>query len=175
MYDRLCKRMKHLFRMETGITLIEMAVVVVVTGIIIVAILPYIKVNVNSYTSISMGKHTTQSARIAFSRMLSEMKMVERWQDLDVCRSSRISFDIPGESNIYYRFTDGVLTRNDEIFLELVHRFVLKYYESDGTDMGSWFWDYWNIWRIEIEMEVGDGENNLVLQGQVSPRGIHYN
>lgn len=175
MNDRLFKRMKSFLRGETGFTLLEMGVVVVVMGLIIVAILPYIKVNVLSYTTISLGKYTTQSARIALSRMFAEMKMIESWQELDVVGDDRIRFDIPGEDNIYYYYhpLSKTLRRNNIPFLELVQSFVIRYFRSDGSEKTSFFL-HSDIWRIEIEMEVGDGETIVVLQGQVSPRGIHY-
>jgi len=175
MNDRLFKRMKSFLRGETGFTMIEMAVVVLVMGLITVAILPYIKVSVTSYTTISLGKHTTQSARIAFSRMFSEMKMIESWQELDVVNDDRIRFDIPGENNIYYYYhpLSKILRRNNIPFLEMVQSFVIRYFRSDGSEKTS-FSTMSDIWRIEIEMEVGDGETIVVLHGQVSPRGIHY-
>jgi len=159
-------------RFEEGFTLIELVVVIVITGILAVTALPFFKVGVDSYIRTRAGKDILQSARIGLNRMMAEMKMIDASQDIDLGYNSQIQFDLPSTSNITYRFQNGRLERNGKKLVEYVQNFVIRYYKQDGSQRSTPFASVSDVWRIQVEMEVGDGTTDLVLTAQVSPRNI---
>ncbi len=166
--------MNDSIRSERGWTLIELVVVIVVTGILAVTTLPLFRAGIDSYIYTRAGKDILQSSRIGFKRMMAEMRMIEASLEIDWGTSTQIRFDLPSQSNITYRYQNGRLERDGEKLVNYVQGFVIRYYKEDGSEKSSPFWSDSDVWRIQLEMEVGDGDDNLVLRAQVSPRNIHY-
>lgn len=158
---------------ENGFSLIEFIVITVIIGIITVTTLPFIRGSVEAYVNVRAGKELVQAARIGFNRMLAEMRMIGSSAEIDYGYSNEIRFDLPTQSNINYEWEDGLLKREGEKLVEGVQNFRFRYYRSDGTEKSPGFWYSSEIWRIDIEMTVGDGTKNIVIEGQVSPRNFH--
>ncbi len=155
-------------------TLMELVVVIVVMGVVAITTVPFFRVNVDSYLSVRGGKDALQSARIGYNRMMNELKMLENSLNIDNGYSHKFRFDLPQQNNINYTFDSGVLTREGQVLVSGVQSFVVKYYKEDGSMKSTPFFYDSDVWRIKIEMEVGDGTDNFYLQGQVSPRNIHF-
>jgi len=162
------------FLREKGFTLVEMAIVLVVTGILISASAPFFRMNVDSYIQVRNGKDVLQSARIAFNRMMAEMHRIENSLNITRGSSSSIRFWL-GLQYVKYELDDNYLLRDGERFIDQVQGFTISYYRDDGTLKNTPFWWDSDVWRIQIELIVGDESNNYLLRGQVSPRNIHYN
>ena len=156
-------------------TLMELVVVIVVMGVVSITTVPFFRVNVDSYISVRGGKDALQSARIGYNRMMNEIKMLEASLDIDNGYSNKFQFDLPHQSNINYTYESGTLTREGQVLVSGVRSFVVKYYKEDGSLKNTPFFYDSDVWRIKIEMEVGDGTDNFYLQGQVSPRNVHFN
>lgn len=172
MISRIVKKLKG-FAGEAGLTIVEFVVVTVVTGVLVVTVLPFFRVNVDSYINIRKGKDLHQMARIGFNRMMAEMKLIEGSLEIDYGYSDEIRFDIPTQNNINYELDNYVLEREGEKLIEGVQSLQFRYYREDGTQKSSGFWWDSDVWRIHVTMVVGDGSSNITLQGQVSPRNIH--
>ena len=160
-------------RGEEGFTLTEMAIVLVVTGILITASAPFFRLNVDSYIQVRNGKDIMQSGRIGFNRMIAELHRIEDPLDIVYASSSSVQF-IVGPDLIVYELYNNYLLRNDERFIDQVQGFAIYYYRDDGTLKSTPFSYDSNVWRIRIELVVGDENNNFLLRGQVSPRNVHY-
>ena len=176
MKDRIHKFLNNCNN-EKGITLIEMIITIVVVSIIVTSTLPFFKGSVSSYINVRDGKSNLQSARIGFNRMMAELQQLEASVDIYTGRSTRIRFNIPddGYGSITYRLNDDELQREGENLVQNVQGLTFTYYKEDGTTKSTPFYYDSDVWRIQVEIEVGDPENPLTLRGQVSPRNIHYN
>ena len=167
------KNLLKKFSDRAGFTLVEFVVVAVVTGIIVVSVLPFFRVNIDSYINVRKGKDLHQMARIGFNRLIAEMKLIENSLDIDYGNSDEIQFDIPNQNDINYKFDSYVLEREGEKLVEGVQSLQFQYFRENGTQKSAGFWWDSDVWRIHVTMVVGDGSNNITLQGQVSPRNIH--
>ena len=165
---------RTIFQNENGFSLIELTVVIVVTSVFTLTTLPFFKVNINSYLQVKSGKNMIQSARIGFNRMMNEMKQIESSIVVNQAFTHGINFDLPGEPGIDYTFSYGSIKRNNVKLIENVQNFELRYYSADGTEKATPFYYDSDLWRIHIEITVGESGSYLVLRGQVSPRNIHY-
>jgi hypothetical protein len=105
--------------------------------------------------------------------MMAEMRLIETSGMIDYGYSDEIQFDLPGENNITYQFSGGQLLRESKILVDGVRNFTISYYKADGSQKATPFWWENDIWRIRVEMEVGDDESQMILTGQVSPRKFH--
>lgn len=163
------------FKGQDGVSLIELAIILVVVGVIITAVLPFFKTNVKSYVTVTTTKDAVQSARIGFNRMMNELKRLESSLDIDFGQTDEIQFDLSHQSDINYTYGSLQLTREGEVLIEDVQTFEFKFYTEDGTQKTCPFYYDSDVWRIEVTMAVGDGVDNVEFRGQVSPRNIHFN
>ena len=164
------------FRREQGFTLTELAIVTVVSGILIVVAIPFFELNVDSYVEIKAKKNMMQSARIGFNRMMAELHRIEDSLDISNGDATQITFDVPddGLGFITYELSGNEILREGQKFLGPVDKFIIKYYEEDGTEKVTPFQFNSDVWRMHVEVVVGEGGSNLSLRGQVSPRNFHY-
>ena len=171
------KNRRHEYlRQEHGFTLTELVIVTIVSGILVIAAVPFFKLNVDSYVEIKTKKNMMQSARMAFSRMMAELHRIEDSMDISNGDVTQITFDVPddGAGFITYELSGNEILRQGQKFMGPVDNFVLRYYERDGSEMGTPFPMNSIVWRISVEVTVGEGSSSLSLRGQVSPRNFHY-
>lgn len=160
---------------ERGFTLMELVVVMVVVGVLSVTIVPFIKVNIDSYIRVRNGKDAIQSTRIALNRMVEEIKRIPSPGDLIWGYSSSIRFRMPDGTRVAYRFEDATITRqvglfsNHIILLRGVRAFNLTYFDDDGSSSS---WASSSVRRIKIEINVGTDQQNFTLSKQVTPRNF---
>lgn len=175
MIHRYRKKWREGLKSQSGITLIEMVVAVVVAGIITVTIMPFVQTSVDSYISARAGKELLQSARIGFNRLVAELRLIESpGSGINWAYSSRIDFNIPGDNGITYRFQSQALTREGVELVIGVEDFVITYYRADGTSFTPGFFNTRDVWRMHIEMKVGTEDKSIVFQSQVMPRNFPY-
>lgn len=174
------KKILKIFKGKSGYTLIEMVVAIVAIGIIITVLVPFFKVNIDSYVNVQNGKMTMQSARIGLDRMMSEMNEVANPWQYDYTTSTRVQFTNQDGNYISYQYQDQVLERRESFFggswvslVENVQSFQIRYYRNDGSSFTPNFFTQDEIWRISVEMAVGDGVSNITLKDQISPRMFH--
>jgi prepilin-type N-terminal cleavage/methylation domain-containing protein len=160
---------------QNGFTLIELVIVLTLTGILVAAISPFVYTNVDAFIRIRAGKNVLQGARIGLTRMTEELK---RATNIDYGYSNRIRFDFEkpdgsNESNIEYEYYDdeAVLTREDEPLVPLVQDFTIQYWDINDNLINPG-WGTAAIQRIEISISVGSPEIYTVLEAQVAPRMI---
>jgi prepilin-type N-terminal cleavage/methylation domain-containing protein len=164
-------------RRESGMTMIELVIAMVIIGLISVTLIPFFKVSLDSYLKTRLGKNTLQSSRIAFNRMVSELKQIPDPLNVWYGSSTQIQFYIPsnGLLSTTYQLDGGNLERENVKLAESVKSFTLRYYRSNGTQMSVPFAFSSDVWRIEVDMSVGDNSYQLNLKEQISPRNFHVN
>jgi type II secretory pathway pseudopilin PulG len=159
---------------ESGFSLVEMVLIVVVAGIVIASVLPFTRISIQSYVGIKAQKDIMQSARIGFNRMIAEMNEIESSIQIDSGTETSIQFDLPVQNDIIYSFTNGTLQRQGVLLVRGVQKLAFRYFLEDGTQKVTPFGYDSDVWRIQIEMVVGNEETHMVYRGSISPRNLHY-
>lgn len=174
---------------EDGFTLLELVVVLIVIGVITSSILPFIRVNLNSYLRVRQGKIAIQQSRIGFNRMINEIKLIDDPSQIDEWDSDHIRFDILVDgvpvTNINYRYSSnygGLVDRGIGVgwwifeppydpMIVGVKSFNFSYLKADGTSAANKI----DIWRIEVEMVLGEEDTpEIVFKTQVHPRNFGF-
>jgi prepilin-type N-terminal cleavage/methylation domain-containing protein len=171
------KSVRSLFgQAECGLTLIEMVLVIALTGIIVVTINPYIKINVKGYTDVQQQKMAIQMARIAMNRIMAELKTVKDISDITAVSSSSMTFNIYDENgnfdaNIRYRYvsTSGIVERGTSRLAEAVQEFGYTYYTASRASTTT----IANIRSIQIKIAIGKtSSQKFTVYGEVFPKNL---
>jgi len=168
---------------EDGLTLMELAVGIFVTTLMVASTLPFFKVTMDSVTSVHRGKLMYQNARIAMTRMVAEIRAIDEPNDIREARDDEIEFNHPsGERVHYWLYTDdnmiireieGVFWDNRRPLMLEARSLEFEYYDSDGNLMTTPFWFDKTVRRIRIAVELdvnGDGADLVQYVTQVTPR-----
>lgn len=162
-------------------SLLELIVALVATAIISAVIAPFIRVQIASYVKVRNGKEVVQSSRIGMRRMIAELQQIPVSTQIDRSESTRIQFDTPNQTNIRYTYNStykelrrGINAEGDT-HVYGVQSFLLRYYDKNNNDIGTSTGIRSNIWKIQIDMTVGDGTDNYQIRTHVSPQAFHYN
>ena len=157
---------------QTGFTLIELVVVILMTGVLVAAITPFIHTNVKAFIQIRIGKRIAQGARVGLLRLTEELK---RATEITDSGSSKIEFDyketVGGPTrNIIYEYQGEFLTRgDDEAIIAAVQGFHLTYYDESGSITTTKS----AIRLIQIEINIGgSSEEYATIRTCVRPRNI---
>ena len=161
--------------------MLELIVALIATAIISSVISPFIRVQILSYTKVRNGKEVVQSSRIGMRRFVAELQQVQVSTEIDRSESTRIQFDTPSQNNIRYTYNStyqelrrGINSEGDT-HVYGVQSFRLRYYDKNDNDIGTSSSSRSNIWKIQIDMTVGDGTDNYRIRTDVSPKPFHYN
>lgn len=167
---------------DSGYSLMELVIVLVVTGFLVVSITPFFRISIRSYMGTRLGKETLEASRIAFNRMISELKRIQTVNEIYYGSSTRIEFEYPDENGVMqetvYDYSSGNRwiwrDNNSNPFIEGVTSFRITYYRSNGNSFTPGV-NTENIWRIKVEMTVGSkdyvGAEYKLVQ-EIHPKAI---
>ena len=167
-------------RFSPGFTLVEIVIVLVVMGIIILAITPFLRVNLNSYVAVKKGKHNIEEARIGFNRMISEMRRIQGPLSIRFENSTTMQFDAMFSRNgvistktITYNYDPDaqVVTRAEDpqgasTLVDNVSFFQLEYLDKAGNPIMTEA----DIWRLRVSMTIGTGTEAAQFVQEIHPK-----
>ncbi|MBN2201354.1 prepilin-type N-terminal cleavage/methylation domain-containing protein [bacterium] len=173
-------------RRSAGFTLIEMTVALVVAGIVMMAVLPLFKVNLNSYVTVQSGKQRLDMTRVGFNRMIAEMRRIQNANDVLILGDNQVQFDCALYRNgdwytevLQYTYdpANHVITRSNQStdmveypLLKNVQAFSLKYLDKAGVQVTT----SQDIYMIQLSMTVGTGAQATTYTQEIHPKIISY-
>jgi len=176
-------------RNENGFTLLEMAIVSLVLGILTVAMRPFIELNIRAYQHTKAIKYAIQHARIGVNRMTAEIKKVASTADINTFNSTEFDFDNTDGERIEFTYGEfsyesfnGLCVMFREVGwislfnptqpVPLIHdvsNFSFTYHDQNGN-IATNNNEIYSI-RIYVELEY-EGQTYSVMN-QVTPKNLH--
>jgi prepilin-type N-terminal cleavage/methylation domain-containing protein len=154
-------------RARRAFTLIELIVVMVVTGII-AALGAGIIVEAGRAYSLSLAAtDATDDAQFALDRICAELAQLEAQTDITAIGADSITFDLGGTSRTFQK-VGSELRRDSSALATGVSTFDLTYYASDGTTALSPA----DVWRIAVNIAVTRNGVTATLRREVFPRSF---
>jgi len=167
--------MKKSMKNENGFTLIEMVISILVGSILAAAVTPIIRSTVMSYETATTVTEAFQASRIAYNRMLSELRMIPSTASVTAISSGGITFTDRDGNSVSYSTGNYRLLRNGFMFAENVTAFTIVPRDTAGAALTPTAQDP-DVWSYEVLMTVtvrtGNDPSSVEFKGQVTPRNF---
>jgi len=170
-----------------GFSLVELVIAIVVTGIIILAITPFLRLNLMSYVTVQSGKKNMDMARIGFNRMVSELKRIQNpntiegylsgttitytgtfyKNDVWYSRNLRLTYD-PSAQTVTRNDLDR--SSGDIVLVNNITAFQLEYFDRDDAIAT----EAKKVWRMRLSMTAGTGANAVTFIQEIHPKILPF-
>lgn len=120
-----------------GFTLIELIIVIVITGIIIAGSSSLLLNGVNSYMAGKADINASWQANVAIERMTRDLRALASTANIITATSNEFAIrDING-ATIDYKVVSNQLLRNTQVLANNVQSVAFTYYDANGTVTAS--------------------------------------
>jgi prepilin-type N-terminal cleavage/methylation domain-containing protein len=158
-----------------GLTLIEMVITVVITGIILGGLIIPIKGIIDMWDFWSFRSEIVSQGRIAAMRMVREIRQVKNETAIFIADRSHIQFNDTNNQTIDYSLNGSNLTRNNNVLASGISNFTLAYYNTTNVQLAPLPLNATNrsaIYMIGFGLTIVSGNQNKTLETRVYPRNL---
>ena len=157
---------------ESGMTLIELIVVMVLISILAGFISKIIYYEINTYEMIADRKDELQSSRYAFHVMTRDIRQIIRPDSILHASGDSLTFDDVDLTRISYKYQNSLIRRNGDLLVDGVSNFYFYYYDDAGIALSSPVADPTDIRVIELNLSNTVHSQVINSKIKVTPRNF---
>jgi len=161
-------------RKRSGVTLIELVVVIAIAGILAYASSAYIKQVVDLWGILSFSTETVTQGKDAVYRMVREIREVKNDTCVYVANAGEFKFLNTTGSSIDFYLANNTLMRNSDILAKNINNLAFIYYNETSAVISAPLISPYgtDIRRIVIAVGVRDGQLSKNITEQAVPRNL---
>jgi len=153
-------------------TLIELVIVMVITGILAGFVGKVIYYQINTYDIVSRRKQGSQNVRFAGALMAREIRAISSPDNIFQAMSDSMRFKVLSGEEISYQLISNNLYRNGELLAENLSNFSFAYFDNEGAPFELPIDDFTRIQRIDFGLETKVGSQTSQSKFRVLPRNF---
>jgi prepilin-type N-terminal cleavage/methylation domain-containing protein len=162
---------------DRAVTLIELAMVIVIVGVLAGVSSMYIRETINLWRFLTFRSEVVAQGRLALIRMDREIRQVKDKNSISTASATQFQFTDISDNSINFYLSGNNLMRklnalNPDVLASDVTVLNFKYYGRDNSELARPVADTTQIYRIGIELTVESGGQSNTLKSQVYPRNI---
>lgn len=159
---------------KKGVTLIELVMVIVITGILAGLGAMYISEVVDSWNTVSYRSETVAQTRSAMGRMSRRIRSVKNTTAVTAASAGRLQFVASDGAATNYNLSGGSLLENNAVLATGVAKLNFTYYNATGGNIISPLVapDETDIRGIGVSLEIVSPVKNKTLNITVYPRNL---
>lgn len=159
---------------ESGFTLIEMALVIVLVGGLTLAGASAISPMLESWAVAAYRGEAVQDNDYALDRMMGEIAQLRNPQSVLTATMSRFQFVDVNNNTIDFYLTGTNLMRNNDVLARGIQQLVFSYWDVGDTTLANpqVAPAATNIWRVGIALVLQAGEQVITMRSQFHPRNL---
>ena len=152
----------------SGFTLIELVIVIVLTGIIGAIATKMLAQGLNAYLTSKNVADADWQGRLALERMTRDIRAVRSPTDIALATSSQFTFTDSNGSSVAYTLSGSNLMRNSQALANGISTLTFQYYDETGVITAITT----AIRYISITLNVTQGNSNMSFTTSVYPRNL---
>lgn len=165
-------------RGSAGFSLIEILLVCVLIGVIAAVIIPPLQQGVQSYTVSETRTDLTSQARQATTRMIRELRNIQKEGDntpnISSANATSITFVDVLDSTITFSLSGSTVQRNSNTLVEQVSSLQFRYFDGSNTELTPPLSapDMDNVRRIMLTLTLAEGTQTVSVTEQTFLREL---
>ena len=157
---------------QRGVTLAELIVTVVVTGIIAGTMARVLSSSIDMYDFLNTRRRAVQDSRFALQRLSTELRQIASPDSILYAAEDSLTFYKHGGEPLSIGWSNHTLRLNGFPLANTIKQFSLKYYNDKQQQLSSPVGNVKKIWRIRIELVVSPKQHDFKLYHEVKPRNF---
>lgn len=153
---------------QSGFTLIEFVVVIVIMGIIAAISSQMIATGLTSYLSNKDVLNATAQARLAIERITRDIRSVRSSSDISTATATQFTFTDTNGNSISYTLSGTSLMRGSQVLADGIASLSFTYYDKNGSAGPATA----NIRYVTVALNVTQGNTNFNVDTTVYPRNL---
>ena len=172
------RRSKRLIPNFKAFTIIELIMVIVITGIIAGITAMLILQVMNVYSFVTVREVILSDGELAMGRMSREIRQIEDAESIYTADNEEIDFEDAYQTRIDFRLSGNSIMRmenlvNDDVLVSSdLTTLQFLYRDKDNIVLSTPVAIPANIKRIQINLTIKKGDEEIALQSQVYPRNL---
>ncbi len=166
-------------RGKEGFSLIEVILVMVLVGILAAILIPPLNLGVQGYSSIETRGHLAAQAREAATRMVRELRNIQKEGDntpnITSADASSITFVDVSDNTITFALSGPAVNRNADTLVDNVSSLQFRYFDGSNTELTSLPLsgaDRDSVRRILVVLMLAEGSEIISLTDQAYLQGL---
>ncbi len=165
-------QISKLLRTEKGFSLIELVMVIAISGILSGFISNIIFYEINIYEIVTSRKEAGQNSRFALQMISREIRQIVEPDSILYASHDSLRFVDVGGGRILYRHTNASVFRNSDILLDGVSAFEFNYFNEDGNLLAIPLADLSAVRRVTLALKTDIRGQNVSSKISVTPRNF---
>ena len=169
---KIFKDKTYEIKSESGMTLIELIVVMVLISILAGFISKIIFYEINVYEMIADRKDELQSSRYAFHVMTRDIRQMLNPESIFHASGDSLTFDDIDTTTISYKYQNGEIHRSGDLLVNGVSDFHFYYFDDAGNPLDDPVVDPTEIRVIELNLSNTVHSQVINSKIKVTPRNF---
>ncbi len=157
---------------ESGFTLVELVIVIVVTGIISVVFARLTSSSVDMYEFIRKRKSAIHNSRLALQRISRELRQIADTNSIQYADTDSLAFYQKNGKLLTLAWGDHTIRLNGQPLARGIETFSFEYYDDKHNKLMSPVQDPKKILRIRFKITVKTGQKPFQLFNEIEPRNF---
>ncbi|MFH1904928.1 MAG: prepilin-type N-terminal cleavage/methylation domain-containing protein [bacterium] len=167
------RKSKRLIPNSKAFTIIELIMVIVITGIIAGITAMLLLQVMNVYSFVTVREVVLSDGELAMGRMSREIRQIEDAESIYTADAHEIDFEDAYQERIRFWLDSNTIKRNDDgLASSDLTTLQFQYRDKDNIVLSTPVAIPANIKRIQINLTIKKGDEEIALQSQVYPRNL---
>ncbi len=153
---------------QTGFTLIELVIVIVLGGIIAAISMKLLTQGLSAFLGAVNVTNADQQARLAIERMVRDIRSIRSASDIITATNSQFSFTNFSGNNITYTLSSNNLMYNSQILANGIGALGFNYYDNNGNITATLS----AIRYIAVNLTITQGNSNFTIGTAIYPENL---
>lgn len=157
------------YRLQQGFTLIEIALVVVLLGLISTAVVRFYSQQLIATQTMQNASDAFWQARLAMERMVIDIRSIQSTNAITTNTSNTLAFTDVNNSTYTYTLSGTNLLCNSRVLASGINSLTFSYFDKNGTSTATLA----NVRYIKVAINVTKNNTNVNLTTSVYLREMN--
>jgi len=157
---------------QSGISLLELILVMVLVGIISGFIANLLYYELNLYNRLIGITSSTQTTRNTLQMLSRDLRHIDAPDSIYQASADSIRFDDVDDVMLSYKFYNDKIYRNNDLMQDGINGLTFRYYDASGNELSTPVTNPAQIQSITVQLVASVNGQSLTFNTSIQPRNF---